>query len=215
MKRRLWWLAFSFCLTACQESLNRLPVPNCGAGTTQCGKSCVSTLLDDAHCGNCGTACAAQESCAGGTCFPKTCADTPCTAAQVCVAQACVEKTCAGIVCGAAQVCVSGSCQDEACASTGCPLGSACLGGVCTDVACQGITCAAGLFCARGICSAPSAGLTATFASGSSFGGEVQSNATHKHFGILGEALPAGEVVLQNNSSHQNHGGFISQLRNP
>src|SRR5690606_27395794 len=40
----------------------------CGAGLTFCASECVDLSTDEAHCGDCDTACAASEVCVLGSC---------------------------------------------------------------------------------------------------------------------------------------------------
>jgi hypothetical protein len=49
----------------------------CEAGETDCGGTCTDTLSDPAHCGGCGTACAAGEACTDGACA------VPCDASKL------------------------------------------------------------------------------------------------------------------------------------
>ena len=42
--------------------------PNCAAGRTRCGDSCVDTMNDSAHCNGCTNVCTTGLVCAGGTC---------------------------------------------------------------------------------------------------------------------------------------------------
>ncbi len=42
----------------------------CSSGQTECGGTCVDTRSSASHCGACGRACAAGETCEAGTCAP-------------------------------------------------------------------------------------------------------------------------------------------------
>jgi hypothetical protein len=42
----------------------------CNAGLSACAGRCVDTLTEHDHCGACGRACAATESCVAGLCVP-------------------------------------------------------------------------------------------------------------------------------------------------
>lgn len=42
----------------------------CNAGETACGSSCVDTASSNEHCGQCGKACDANETCSAGACKP-------------------------------------------------------------------------------------------------------------------------------------------------
>jgi hypothetical protein len=46
--------------------------PGCSASETLCGSLCTDTDTDEAHCGDCITACDATEGCLGGTCVDAT-----------------------------------------------------------------------------------------------------------------------------------------------
>ncbi len=54
-------------------------------------------------------------------------------------------------------------------------------------------------------------------ASGGSFGGSVQTSATHTNFGVLGEAAAngAGAASIQTSATHKNIGGFSAALNRP
>jgi hypothetical protein len=88
------------------------------------------------------------------------------------------------------------------------------------EASCHGLTCTLGsgetvTLTAEPL---PETGLTwQAVASGSSFGGEVQTSATHTNFGILGEPTPPLESGLVESSSatHRNLGGFTTMLRKP
>ncbi len=58
----------------------------CPGGDTRCGAECVDTRTSSAHCGECGRACAASQSCAAGVCtaLPSDCRTTPCPMGTYC-----------------------------------------------------------------------------------------------------------------------------------
>jgi hypothetical protein len=127
------------------------------SGLTECGSACVDTAGDPAHCGGCGTACAAGEACAGGDCV---CADAACTDGSCrppdgccpdetpcpegsCVAEGeCCPEVDDGGDCSAASG-DAGTCCNGHCVNT--RTNSAYCGGCNT-------TCAAGLICEGGSC---------------------------------------------------------------
>lgn len=78
--------------------------------------------------------------------------------------------------------------------------------------------------CIHRVCTGPSGTVTLTaeplpetglvqqaLASGSSFGGAVQTSATHTNIGVLGESTPptAQGAVQQESATHTNIGGFF------
>jgi len=101
--------------------------PDCGAGETCCGTSCVDIQTNNSHCGGCDDACDPNETCSGGECH--------CNAGgQVCVAPndtCCVPGGCVDIStddshcgdcttsCDAAEVCEGGDCH---CGGSGGPI---------------------------------------------------------------------------------------------
>jgi hypothetical protein len=207
-------------LTACP---NPAPVitdagqpETCGTGTVLCSCHCVNTLQDGANCGVCGRACAGAQSCAGGSCYANTCADSSCGASQVCVGLVCLDRACVGVSCASDQVCVSGTCQSSLCNGVACPTGLACLGGTCTDLNCQGVTCPVGKTCQLGACVGAGAGAAVhELSSGGSFGEQQQTNADHINRAVLGEPTPPVDGVKQTNATHVNQGGFATGMQKP
>jgi len=112
--------------------------------------------------------------------------------------------------------CGQGQCRRGPCAAGwfdfdrdvtyGCEV--SCNGRICQDAAGNTITLTAEPL--------PETGLTwQAVASGSSFGGQVQTSATHTNMGILGEPTPplASGRVESSNGTHRNLGGFSAMLR--
>jgi hypothetical protein len=118
------------------------PADNCvPQGLTACAGFCVDTATDAAHCGACGAACAAGESCVGGICqaaaAPQaaTCPAGETDCGGVCVNTQTDFGNCGGCgaACAAGNECVAGVCQAPVAPAT-CPAGQIeCTPGVCTD----------------------------------------------------------------------------------
>ena len=103
----------------------------CKSGTRRCGKRCVNTSNDPAHCGACDSACFASETCVSGECLvkcegsatdPANCGacGNACALGETCVAGACVVQ-CGGAICryaNARATCVEDSCTLGACRGT-------------------------------------------------------------------------------------------------
>ncbi len=118
-------LVVSGVLAACGDSSPpEIPEPvTCDTvGVTLCGNACVNTANNPAHCGGCGKACTAGETCAEGACI-ATCQidgqqvfDGTLNAANAC--ERCAPTTSAtawtpladGTSCASGQICVSGAC---------------------------------------------------------------------------------------------------------
>jgi hypothetical protein len=124
-------LVVSGVLTACGDTspppvgdAPEIPEPvTCDTvGVTLCGNACVNTANNPAHCGGCGKACTAGETCSSGACI-ATCQidgqrvfDGTLNAANAC--EQCAPTTSAtawtpladGTSCASGQICVSGAC---------------------------------------------------------------------------------------------------------
>ena len=83
----------------------------CPSGLTRCKvgkkKPCVDLTTDPAHCGACGTACAAGQTCVAGACT-GTCIPT-------CDGRQCGDDGCGGSCgqCGGGERCRDGRCQES------------------------------------------------------------------------------------------------------
>jgi len=156
-------------LAACGEGEAQDGKPACEAGDTLCGTSCVDTNTDERHCGACGVACDAGETCVDGACTVSCpagqelcdggCYDldtdvqhcgscgTACTDGQVCAEGACVEA------CPPGQELCDGGCFDLASSAQNCgACGTACgAGEVCVDGGCA-TSCPAGQEVCDGAC---------------------------------------------------------------
>jgi hypothetical protein len=146
------------------------PADNCvPQGLTACAGFCVDLNVDAAHCGACGAACAAGESCAGGICQAAAAAQAvTCAAGETDCSGVCVDLTsdfgncgACGVVCVAPQGCSGGQCVDQTappptnCAAIG-PTFIDC-GGVCVDpqtdpINCGGCGVTCQNQCAGGVC---------------------------------------------------------------
>ena len=97
----LFALALTLTLvTGCKDELV------CPQGETDCDGRCVSLLSDEAHCGACGTACGALETCSGGTC---ACADAVAECGGACTDLARDAENCGacGLACEVAAYCTT------------------------------------------------------------------------------------------------------------
>jgi hypothetical protein len=128
-------------------------VATCGEGLVVCGDECVDTRFDPHHCGECGTACVADEACVMGSC-ELTCRPGAEPCGHQCVDIRFDPDNCGG--CGAA--CAGGEyCLDGACAVS-CGSMTAC-GDLCVDPRFDpdncggcGIACGEDEVCNHGIC---------------------------------------------------------------
>ncbi len=89
--------------------------PQCPMGQTRCGDTCANLQDDATHCGACGNACPAGQSCIAGRCG--------CPMGQELCSGACVDPRTSTMNCGACgnacpmgQMCVAGACRVD------CPL---------------------------------------------------------------------------------------------
>ena len=84
----------------------------CPAGTAECGTVCANLNSSLAHCGVCGSACAAGEVCAAGTCA-ASCPSSLTGCGDLCVDTSTSARHCGscGNVCANA-ICAAGICSD-------------------------------------------------------------------------------------------------------
>jgi reprolysin-like metallo-peptidase family M12B len=123
----------------------------CAPPQMACGSACVDVQSDPAHCGNCETACGADQTCAAGKCSCSG-GGTPCGSA--CVNTASDHEHCGNCetACGTAQTCSSGTCS---CSGGQTACGSACVDTLANDEHCGncGTMCSGGQACSTGQCS--------------------------------------------------------------
>ncbi len=162
----------------------------CAAPRVTCGAACVDVQTTAAHCGRCGNACAAGQSCTAGACV------TPCAAPRITCGAQCVDAQTSAAHCGrcdnacaAGQTCVAGVC------TTPCAAPRLVCAGACTDVQTSaahcgrcGNACAAGQTCAAGSCVTPCAAPRLTCAGACT---DVQTSTAH--CGRCGNACAAGQ----------------------
>ena len=94
----------------------------CDDATVSCGGVCVNTEFNVLHCGACGNACGAGQTCVGGSCVQACAAGLvacgggcidPLTDANHCGASGDCLGASAGTTCAAEQSCVAGGCQRD------------------------------------------------------------------------------------------------------
>jgi len=150
--------------------------PDCPPAFGRCNGACVDPDTDPAHCGACGNACGAGETCASGAC---TCNLDPDCAGVAGADVRCCGGLCTDIVgnalncgacglgCGPGGICCGVACRDplndaDNCGGCGlsCAPGQDCCGGTCANLASDplhcgacGTACAAGESCCDGTCS--------------------------------------------------------------
>ena len=124
--------------------------PTCTATELLCDGACINPLASNAHCGRCGNACSAPETCLSGSC---SCPGGARVCDGLCVDLAINPNHCGrcGNACVGAQ-----SCVDGACACTG---GRSLCGTQCVALATDanncgrcGIVCGPGINCRAGAC---------------------------------------------------------------
>lgn len=100
--------------------------PECEAGESLCGATCVDLRNSNEHCGTCDHACAAEETCIAGECQPE------CSCGGLACGGQCVDNRSDPSNCGTCgTVCTSPSvCADGACVAA-CPPGTTACGGAC------------------------------------------------------------------------------------
>jgi len=166
----------------------------CGVGRTACGDSCIDLQRDSAHCGACGVACIANESCDEGRCVLR-CPTGQRNCSGVCRDIA-VDPTHCGAcdsACATGELCSGGVCQLT------CSAGLTRCGDRCRDVqhdpahcgACNN-ACTAGRRCVDGACLSPcAAGLTLCG------GACLDTRTSTAHCGACDTACRAGQSCVE------------------
>ena len=171
--------------------------PRCQSPLTECDGTCVDIRANPNHCGACGNACTAGQSCMDGACtaMMRTCPDGQTDCGGTCANTTTDAMNCGacGSACGAGQMCVGGACMTPAT----CPSGQTDCGGTCVDTntdamncgRCGG-ACATGEACMSGACMA-----TTTCGSGQTAcaGVCVNTQTDVTNCGACGTACAAGE----------------------
>jgi hypothetical protein len=86
-------------------------VPSCAAGLTLCAGTCQNTRTSVMHCGACGNACSAGQSCVAGTCaLVCTGGTTMCAGACVITATDAANCGACGNACAMGATCAAGRC---------------------------------------------------------------------------------------------------------
>ncbi len=174
---------------------------SCTAPNSLCGEACVNVQNDRDHCGTCGHACAAGQSCAMGACA-LVCPSPQVACGGLCTITATDRFNCGmcGRACPAGQVCSAGACSlDCATGLTTCmgsSTGDAGTSRFCADTHVDrsncgscGHACSAGQNCVSSACvtMCPAA---QTLCSGLCI--DVMTNPAH--CGACGAACPGGQV---------------------
>jgi hypothetical protein len=162
----------------------------CAAGLTRCPvttakqhkrpkhhkHACVNLQTDPTHCGACGHACGANETCQSGQCAGSGCPNgakdcggvcQQCCSPTDCPSASCSEATCTDGVCGLNPIpgccthdgecddqntCTVDSCVGNACQHVPAAAGTSCGG---NQVCCGATCCDSGQICQSGNCAAP------------------------------------------------------------
>ncbi len=132
--------------------LGAAPTSACAVGLAACMGGCVDLAHDVRHCGACGGACLAGQSCVNGACA--------CPAGTSACATGCADLRADGANCGRCGVaCTSGQACAEGSCATSCPAGLLQCGSSCVDTATSLAHCGAcdhaclpGQSCAAGTC---------------------------------------------------------------
>jgi hypothetical protein len=142
---------------------------SCNAPMMTCSGSCVDLQVNTAHCGSCGNACAAGQTCSGGTCQ----AGGSCAAPRMMCGANCVDTSINDTHCGRCNnACTGGQiCQGGTCTAGGGPCNAPRMmcGVACVDVSTSttncgscGNQCMAGQTCTGGRCSGGGGGAART-----------------------------------------------------
>lgn len=129
----------------------------CPSGQTACGGGCVNTQTDAEHCGMCGNACLATETCAAGTCTTMMACGTgmrDCGTGCIDVLSNNMNCGTCGRVCGTGETCMMGSCTLTMCPAGQMRCGTTCVDTMTDEANCMtcGHACAAGEECTAGSC---------------------------------------------------------------
>jgi hypothetical protein len=128
----------------------------CQAGQQACGTDCANLQTDNAHCGDCITACPLGDTCANGVCMPA-CASGLTSCGGSCVDTSTSNANCGacGQACASAESCAAGKCT---CPGGGMLCGSACVDAQTDPTHCGSCekACGSGQTCVAGACSCPS-----------------------------------------------------------
>jgi hypothetical protein len=189
------------------------------------GETCVDGTCRPEACG--AVPCPAGNTCVGGACTDTRCLGVTCPAGRVCLQGACVTSGCdagvqddvancgqCGRVCpaplNAPPRCTAGVCGRGPCAAGFFDVdGDATLG---CESTCTGLLCTLpdGGTVTLTVPPAPE-GAVGAFSAAPAAGTSAQSNATHRHSGVLGEAPGASGAA--SNSTHRNVGGLMGLQR--
>jgi len=133
-------------LSACPEPAQPLVILECPAGEFACGTSCIDVSNNASHCGECGRACAAGETCEDGACISSAIGcNPPCEPGETCQAGICTEIP---LQCGVSQIQCGTDCVNPANSQTNCGASGDCSG------ANAGVECGQNEFCDDGTCAA-------------------------------------------------------------
>jgi hypothetical protein len=139
MHRRLALASIVVFAAACGAVSGNGNGTTCAEPLMTCGDVCTNTDIDDDHCGDCDTVCAAGEACVGGTCT------LDCQAGFTNCGGRCVDTdtdrdNCGG--CGAAYTCSPGNiCNGAGACELSCQIELTDCGGTCTNTNTDRLNC--------------------------------------------------------------------------
>lgn len=119
----------------------------CPTGKTACGSECAALSTSTTHCGACGRACAANESCVQSQCVTSSCMPGKTLCSGGCTDTQTDPANCSacGDACGGGRNCVSGAC--------GCPQSLSLCGASCVNLSTDPANCGrCGQSCGGGAC---------------------------------------------------------------
>ena len=171
--------------------------PRCTSPQIECDGTCVDPTSNPNHCGACGMACTAGQSCMNGACtaMMRTCMDGQTDCGGTCVDTTRDTSNCGscGNACASGQMCVGGACMTPAM----CMSGQTDCGGTCVDTNADamncgrcGNACPAGQACMAGSCMATTMCMSGQTACA---GTCVDTNTDIANCGACGMACGAGE----------------------